>query len=67
MLARLVAAGVISRIRASKAVTVELGHSCFDAASGTSYHRSMSDGSNYLDPDRPEAARLSAFAGQHSF
>src|SRR5438874_13610570 len=27
----------------------------FDAADSTTYGRSMSDGSNYLDPDRPEA------------
>jgi hypothetical protein len=31
----------------------------FDAASGTSYRRSMSNGTNYLDPDRPGAIRLS--------
>src|SRR5439155_19643276 len=31
----------------------------FDAAGGTHYRRCMSDGSNYLDPNRPDAVRLS--------
>jgi hypothetical protein len=31
----------------------------FDAADSTTYGRSMSNGSNYLDPDRPKAVRLS--------
>jgi hypothetical protein len=35
---------------------------CFDAASGTSYRRFMSSGSNYLDPDRPEAVRQPLYA-----
>jgi hypothetical protein len=31
----------------------------FDAADSTTYGRSMSNGSNYLNSDRPEAVRLS--------
>jgi hypothetical protein len=31
---------------------------CFDAAGGRFYRRFMSDGSKYLDPDRPGAVRL---------
>jgi LDH2 family malate/lactate/ureidoglycolate dehydrogenase len=31
----------------------------FDAAGSTTYRRHMSDDSNYLDPDRPDAVRLS--------
>jgi len=31
----------------------------FDAVGSTTYRDSMRDGSNYLDPDRPEAVRLS--------
>jgi hypothetical protein len=31
----------------------------FDAGDSTAYRSRMSDGSNYLDPNRPDAARLS--------
>jgi hypothetical protein len=31
----------------------------FDADDSTAYRRYMSDGSNYLDPNRPDAVRLS--------
>jgi hypothetical protein len=31
----------------------------FDAGGSTAYRSRMSDGSNYLDPNRPDAVRLS--------